>query len=373
MPRLRISQTVRGLLLAGVTALAQAQPQADEAMLAPWISWAEDVFKAPPAGSLEPELQLAAEQMERLAAERLRVQAPRWLAELRARHGEALAAPRLSQYLGQRMFNEIGIWHLQPLSPELTEAWIVATTDPRVCPMQSGRSWFSRQAHRWALLPAASRAAALENERHALARLGEPVELPARPVPGALEAATAMVERVRRQQAQPASPMPPVVARRILAEEPELEAANTVVRCALNQWWLREQLVHAGADRAARAAALQAFRFDWSPDVHDFNGKRSSQPAVAGQASEEDYPALARQQEITATVTVRVALDPSGRVMQAQVIERQVRVPGVEGRPLVYETALDAAALRRARGMKHAAPANEAAARRTLAMVFKLE
>ena len=120
---------------------------------------------------------------------------PRWLAELRERRGAALSPAQLNQYLAQRLFNEIGLWYLQPLPPELVEAWIVAATDPAFCPAESGPSWLGHRAHRWALLPMATRASLLQAERHAIERLGDALTPPERPATGALDDAAAMLGR----------------------------------------------------------------------------------------------------------------------------------------------------------------------------------
>lgn len=369
----RFRRVLWGLLTGAWLAAAQGQPASDEALLAPWLPWAVSTFRAPAPGSLEPDLQRAAEELSAQAQARIQASAPQWLADLRTRHGATLTPAAASQYLSQRLVNEIALWYLQPLSPALAEGWIIAATDPRFCKAPDGPSWFTRQAQRWSLLPPTLRAELLDGERAAITRLGEPGVAPARPMPGALEAATDMVERVRRQEGKPAVPMPPVVARRVLAEEPEVELLNLVLRCALNQWWLRERLAAAGTDAAARAAALEAFRFAWTPEGHDFTGLRSYRAREIADKPDETYPRYARQEEITGQVVVRVTLDARGRVTQARVVERRLRVPGLEGRPVAYETALDEAAMRRVRGMQHAPPAEGAKNERTLAMVFTLE
>ena len=170
--------------------------------------------------------------------------------------------------------------------------------------------------------------------------------------------------------------MPPVVARRLLAEqtdEMDIEILDLALRCALNQWWLRERLAQAGSDRQARAHALQAFQFDWSPDGNDFGGKRSNRAAATANAEDLNYPRYARQHELTGEVQVRFTVDARGQAAKARVVSRQLRVPGVDGRPVVFETLLDRAALHRLRGMAFAPPADGTAAERTVAFVFKLD
>jgi len=361
--------------MAACVSVARAQG-ADEALIQEWLPWAKASFKAPPAGTLAPELQRAAEEISSLAGARLDAVAPRWLAELRVRHGNGLPASQLGHYFAQRLSNEIGLWYLHPLPPELVEPWIAAATDPAFCPAEASGSWLARRAQRWDMLPAAARGALLQAERRAVLSLGDAPQPPPRPAAGALDAAAEMIGRVRRGQAQPAVPMPPVVARRILADrddEADIERLNRVLRCALNQWWLRERLAQVGDDRQARADALQAFRFDWSPDGNDFGGKRSDGAAETDSPEDAAYPRFARQHELTGEVLVRLTVDARGRPSKARVVDRKLSVPGVVGRPVVYETLLDRAALHRLRGVALAPPAGGVAAERTLAMVFKLD
>jgi TonB family protein len=326
------------------------QPEADVPGLRPWLSSIEARFRPPPAGVLDDELQQAAVEFSALALRRIAFQAPSWLAEMRQRLGPARPADELLGLLHQRLQHEEALWQLQPLSPELVEAWIAAATQPRFCIVGDGPSWYSRRVARWSLVPKAARPALLASERAAIARLGEALPAPARPVPGAIEAANEAMARVRQQGPRPRVPMTPILALRVLAKALPPEQLTLLDRCAMNQWWLRERLAHAAPDdAAARAAAWDAFRFDWIPNLQDFFGQRPPAIEADKTAADSAYPRLARQQEITGTVTVAVSVDDRGQVLRARVVERELRAPGVPGRPVAYETALDEAALAQVR------------------------
>lgn len=342
------------LVMAGLCGIGPAAAQAvapdDAELIERWRPSAERVFVPPPAGILDPQLQQAAEELSVLARQRVSAMAPQWLAELRTRIQPAPKPDRVYELLHQRLADELARWHLQPLTPALTEAWIAGVLQPAFCNFDNGPSWYSRQALRWSMLPLDARVALLESERAALSRFGQAPPVPPRPVPGAVEAAGEALERVRRQGPRPRVPMTPMLAYRVLAPGLALADLDLVKRCALNQWWLRERLAEAPKDdAAARAAALDAFRFDWLPELEDQYGERPPKKEAEGSEAADAYPRLARRAELTGTVTVRLRLDDRWRVREAHVVERDLRVPGLSGRPVAYETALDAAALAQAR------------------------
>lgn len=370
---LMASLLVTGGLGGPGTAMPQATVPTDAELIERWQPSADRVFQAPPAGILDAPLQQAAEELAALARQRVSVSAPVWLAELRARIQPTPKPDHLHELLHQRLADELARWHLQPLTPALTEAWIAAALQPAFCNFNNGPSWYSRQALRWSMLPLGAREALVESERAALLRFGQAPPVPARPVPGALEAAGEALERVRRQGPRPRVAMPPMLAYRVLAPGLAVADLDLVKRCALNQWWLRVRLAEAPTDdAAARAAALDAFRYDWLPELQDQYGERPPKKDTEGSELAHGYPSLARRVELTGTVTVRVRLDERWRVREAHVVERDLRVPGLAGRPVAYETALDGAALLQARDPARVV-FQPGKPERLLAFVFKLD
>jgi hypothetical protein len=373
-PGARARAAVAAFGAALMPVVAHAQPVAgDDALLQRWLGWVEPVFRPPVAGTLEPALQQTAEALSTLAIQRLTAQGPLWLAEWRARVQPAPDGSELASMLYLRMLNELALWHLQPLTPRATEAWITAAQHPRFCALDHAPSWYARQVLRWSLLPAADLAAVLEGERAALQRLGEAPQPPERPSPGALEAAAETMQRLRQQGTRPRVTMPPLLASGVLALDKPPAQLSLFERCALAQWGLRDRLAALPpGDAAARAAAWDAFRFDWMPDLQDHYGERPAPADPKGAEAPGAYPALARRHELTGTVTVEISLDAQQRVQQARVVARVLRMPGLAGRPVAFDGALDAAALAQARDparVRH--PPGKPV--RQLDFVFKLE
>lgn len=361
------------LVLVSTAAVGAQERDPDNRALADWLSMAKGAFDPPAPGTLPPELQQAAVRLSERAQARLDAEAPRWLADLRQRHGQEAHPWRMQLYLSQRLADELVRWYRQPLSDGLARAWTGAATKPGFCMVPDGTSWLSVRASRWTLIAPEVREALLKSEAEAVERLGTSPAVPDRPVPGAVEAAQERVVQVRLGRLQPTVPMPPMVARVLLAEERDLSAQHPALRCALNQWWLREQVALGGGDPAARAAALQAFFADLAPDVDDFTIRLFYVAGASGDAPSEGYPPLAQRQELTGSVLVRVSVDPAGRVERAQIVGRKLNVPGLSGRPLAFESLLDDAALRQARGHKAAASADGKPVQLTFEYVFRLE
>jgi hypothetical protein len=363
-------------LLAATWAQAQAPAAADAELLKRWVPAAQQWLQAPAPGKLEPALQQAVAEVTAVAQQRVAELAPGWLAQLRQDTSFKGPEGAVEAALWRRVVNELALWHLQPLSPALTEGWIAAATRPDFCALDTGEvSWMGRQLSRWSLLPADARAELLASERAAMARFGDAPTPPPRPVPGAMEAASAALDGLRRAAGpRPQVQIPPVLAYWAVAKAQPVAAQDPVVRCALNQWWLREQLARAApGDAAARARALLAFRYAWLPEAQDISGHRplkdtSGKPEPPG----IDYPTLARQQEVTGEVTVTASLDAAGVVRDARVTDRKLRAVGVPGRPVAFETLLDAAALAKARtpGVLNAPPQ---AGDYTVSFLFKLD
>jgi hypothetical protein len=368
----RLAMALLGWTLAAGSACAQPAA-ADVALLQRLQGWVDPVFEPPVEGRLDPALHKAAVELSALARQRVMEQAPLWLAELRARVQPEPEQPQLLSMLYLRLTHELALWHLRPLTPQATEAWLAAGQHPRFCALDHAPSWYARQVLRWSLLPAADAAAVVEGERKALALMGEAPMPPERPSPGMLEAAAEALQRLRQQGTRPRVTMPPMLAWHVLAPAKPLARLNLFERCALAQWGLRDRLASVRpGDAAARAAAWDAFRFDWMPDLQDHFGQRPPPADPKAAETAGGYPALARHHELTGTVTVQVTLDERQRVQRAQVVSRDLRMPGLVGRLVAFETALDAAALAQARD-----PARvrfePGKPERTLDFVFKLD
>jgi hypothetical protein len=167
-----------------------------------------------------------------------------------------------------------------------------------------------------------------------------------------------------------AAPMTPFLAGRVFARDRKPGKLDRWEQCARSQWWLQSQLAEQHADRRQ---ALAVYRYSMMPDVTDVvpEGFKPSSGPARNAAGTPDYPRTAIYFQVEGATTLKVSLDDQGKVLKAEVVAREIRVPGVRNkRPLAFETLFDDAAIELARQRTYAAGG---AREQSLNMTWKLE
>ncbi|MDP3225435.1 MAG: hypothetical protein Q8M96_20055 [Rubrivivax sp.] len=313
------------------------------------------VFSLPAKFETDPELRASVQKLVDAELPRMQGLLASWLDQER-QQAPAANVNRLSWRLRARVANEMAQWRLDLAGPRHEELLQQALMHPRACDWPKHTdSLLAVLVHQWRGVPAVNRAELLAAEATSLQRWGLPRgEMPRRPVPSADDIAAGAIDNLLQRQLQPAVPMPPVLAWRLLGDrDPVAERKGRQTRCVLQQWATALSLGQPG-DARAETAAL-ALRYGHSPMADLWWG--DSHPGVS---ASDGYPDLARSLEVEGTVQVAYSLDAKGQLQQALVERRDIRVPGTPGRRAVaLETLLDAASLARVADMTHAKPRPE--------------
>lgn len=276
----------------------------------------------------------------------------------------ALRGSALTQALLLRSVNELLIGFVESTGPAHDEAWLQAALAPTAC--QTHESLF--YARRIAIVqaaPAEVRPALLAAEQALLARWGTTrSDLPPRPANADLLAGAQAAAQLREGLPVTAAPMTPFLARMVFARDRRPDAPDRRERCAISQWWLQTQLAAPGTDRAK---ALQVFRYSLLPDVEELLPEQ----VKADTSGDSSYPRAARHFGVQGSTTVRARVDAQGQVQRAEVVARNIRVPGIrDHRPLAFEALLDGAALAKMRERRFSAQPEQEV---RLEFVWKLE
>lgn len=322
----------------------------DVAMVKSVVAWSKAALELPDDLVLEPALRDAVDQMVRDHVQRLRTLVPAWIAEERAAQQQpALRGEKLARPLYLRLMNEMAIATVESAGSAQDAAWLKAALAPAACKfLPSGL--FARRIAMIQAAPEDSRAALLAAEKELLSRWGQPrPALAPRPASSELVAAEHAVTQLRNGLPAAALPMAPFLAAQVFARGHAPGKPDRWEQCARSQWWLQSQLAD---DRADRAKALTVYRYSTMLDATDFipAGYKPKPNAPAADPGKPPYPRAANYFHVEGLVTIRVHLDGQGKATQAEVVARQVQVPGVHsGRVVAFETLLDDAALDYAR------------------------
>ena len=360
----RLKTALGSLLLCGGTALLPSTSVADpaipavQALLAAQdtelvnrvVDWNERNFELAEEMTLDQSLRDSAAQLVRVQAGRLRTLITAWLSEERAAaKGSDLESADLAQALYRRSINEMAIWSVESVGPAHDEAWLKAVLAPTACsslyPM-----YFARRIAMIQAAPMDVRPDLMAAEKELLSRWGTPRQgLPARPAAVELIAADSAITRLREGLPVTAAPMAPFLARRVFAQDRKPGKPDRWERCAKAQWWLQSQLADT---KTGRTQALTNYRYSTMLDANDFvpaGFKPKSEPTLRAEGKPV-YPHAASYFQVEGSTTLKVSTDEQGSALSAEVIAREIRVPGVrDNRPLAFEALLDDAALEFAR------------------------
>lgn len=313
------------------------------------VNWNHKQYKIPDDMVLDPALREAADGLLRGLQQRMQAEVTAWVAEERAASKRPNArAADLANGLHVRATNEMALLSVESAGAAYDEAWRAAALAPRACELVSAAP-FVRLVGLIQSAPQADRPVLIEALRELLSRWGTARQkLAARPSTTELAAADQAIARLRERLPVAAAPMSPVLAKRVFARD-RSAAVDRWERCARSQWWLRSQLEDGKTDPAQ---ALAVYRYSMMLDVRDLvPPSYRSKPRTGQQAQAKPaYPPVASYFMVEGTMTLDVRLDSQGKPVDAVVVARDIRVPGVRhNRPVAFETLLDEASVAFAR------------------------
>jgi hypothetical protein len=254
-----------------------------------------------------------------------------WAASDSARLSPTERVRDLGTRLAARYLNEMAMWHVDTAGADYEQRLLKAFASPALCAGYNELSDLERVARLANGLPANERQSLLADQGALLERWGtRRPELPMRPAATAKARGEATLKSLRDEHREGVPPMPPVLAW-MLTRSPN-RVATAQARCPLLQWWLQQELARPGADPHA---AFLALRYSDVPSLAE------SPPGSP------EYPRTARRYGVEGTVTVRGRVGPNG-LLDAEVVERRIRVAGVDQPVVAFETALDNPSLARA-------------------------
>jgi hypothetical protein len=320
--------------------------EADQTLVNQLVEWDKRAFDVPDDLALDEPLRDAATAMVQDHVARVRELLPAWIAQERAESRVPdLRGGALFQPIYRRLINEMAIWSVESGGPAHDDAWLKAVLAPKACsvlpPFHFGRRIAMIQA-----APVDVRPALLAAERQLLSRWGTKRQgLLPRPSATDLDAADQAITRIRAGLPVTAGPMTPYLAGQIFDRDRKPGPADRWQQCAKSQWWLASQLAGGKTDRTL---AIAVYRYSTMIDVHDFVPDSVIRKAAAARPTEgqQAYPPVAAHFNVEGSTTVQAETDDHGRLLKAQVISREIKVPGVrDNPPVAFETLLDAAAL----------------------------
>ena len=279
-----------------------------------------------------------------------------WQEELKA-EAPQLAADRVIA----RLYNEFAVWSLDSDGPAHDALVLKALQNETAChPLAEPVTELDQRLSRLRSLPPEALQQALAHERALLARWGQPRQA----IAASAFPVAQWLERVRKGDTAGLLPLPSTLRAYGPDARPgqrrEVSRARSLDRCLLNHWALRSELNRADAptDAAAQAKALARFRegvFIQLPELLWMSRESAGTPLK----SEDGYPELPKRFGVMGSVTLIVEIDAKGNLLDAQVYERQLKVPGIPAgvRPAAFEGLLDEASLVRARAQTYKAPA----------------
>lgn len=320
------------------------------------VAWSKSAFELPDDMALDPSLHEAVAPLVRDLQVRLRTLVPTWIAEERAAAKDPnLRGANLAEAMYLRSLNEMVLGFVESVGPAHDEAWLRAALAPGTC-RKLFPSYFARRIAMIQAAPIDVRPTLLAAEKELLARWGTVRQgLAPRPATAELVVAYQAVTRLREGLPVTAAPMTPFLAGQVFDRDRKPGKPDRWEQCATSQWWLQSQLAERNADRTR---ALAIYRYSTMPDVNDLvpEGVKSSSGPTRSADGKPGYPRAARYFQVEGATTLKVSLDDQGKVFKAEVVAREIRVPGVRNnRPLAFETLFDDAAIEFARQRTYSA------------------
>ena len=326
---------------------ARALQESQDAELVEHVfDWNEKSLELPENMNLDPSLRDAAVQLVRAQAQSRRAQIAAWVGEEHAASKDPnLRRAQLAHALLLRSINEMAIWSVESLGPAHDEVWTKAALVSTACASQYQNPFAQRVAMIQAA-PLDARPALLAGEKELLARWGTTRrELAPRPSVAQLTAADRAIARLGEGLPEKAAPMTPFLAGQVFARDRKAGKSDRWEQCAKSQWWFQSQLANSNVDRTQ---ALTVYRYSTMLDANEYVPaafKSKSEPTRLAEGKPM-YPRAALYFQVEGTTTVQVNIDDQGKALSAEVVARDLRVPGVRNnRPLAYESLLDDASL----------------------------
>lgn len=250
----------------------------------------------------------------------------------------------LQRSVSARFVNEIAWWRLESPGADYDDGMLGAVLRPGKCRFRDDREYFARQALLLQQVAPSKWQVALTGERELLARWGKPrLGVPDRPFPSLAQQEDAAIACIRAGQESRESAMPPVLASRLLVERitasMRAESAR-FINGGCREPWPQRTLARMRRSSPTRYAmvpiAPEWLRMPEAPAA----GKRTSTP--------DRYPRFAGYFGVERTLTLKITTDLDGHFKHAVVVDRDITVPGVSGRPVAFEIVLDEASIARA-------------------------
>ena len=343
-------------LLSATTVQAQTgastTAQAQRNIVTSTLDMARGVFALAGDLKIDPALRTSLEALAQEHVSRLEPVIRSWVEDAY----RTTSTPSPARRVRERFDNELSLHTVDSPGPEYDLVMAAAYHHVAACQTMTGRSFFARRALFIQQVPPAQRKIALDGERVLLERWGVPrTDLPARPVPSLVEREDALIAGIESGTADPDPALPPNLAHTLFNERKR--DLSDGQQCSLHEWGFAQALASgrspADALRDFRYALVRAIRFAGPPPL----------PADTKEPAPGDYPRLAAFHGVEGTVTVQFRRNAAGQLGRPAIIERVITVPGVPGRPVLFETLLDEATLvraaERARGASSAPASSE--------------
>jgi hypothetical protein len=378
-----LSSTICGLALLALTGPASAGPltvqdllaEEDRSLIAQMVEWDKAIFSLPDDLVLDEDLRQAAKKMANEHLALAKTQWPRWIEQVRKAAGDPnLRIRAIWPSIFARAINEWTILWLDSGGPAQDEAWLSAALTPQACRVvPDAPAYFARRIAMIQAAPPDARPALLAGERELLSRWGSKRKsLPPRPATADLGAADRAIKLMRAGLPHSAEPMSPFLARQVFSQTRAASNPDRFELCARNQWWLASQLA---GKKVSRTDALNQYRYAALFDVRYFvpaNILRKSTTEPTAEDKRPAYPPAASFFMVQGLTKMQVEADEQGRFVQAVVIARDIKVPGItDNPPVAFEMLLDGAAVEHAKQQHSASP--KTAGKYQFDLIWKLD
>ena len=312
-------------------------------------------FALSPAWQPDPAFKAAVADIAAAHIKRVSALIPDWVAEERASSRKPLTHYELTFRLSRRQVNEIALTSLESAGEAHDEAWLAVYSRPAACNAPPNVDGFAARMAMLEELPKEQRDAALAGERALLLRWGTVRGgLPQRSAASVEMQVAQKIGQIKAGGKRDSPPMSPQLAFLLLTRTDESPLYRKD-RCAVARWWLSMQ---PAGDASARRKVLDELRYTTMFGIADRD--YSERDSAAKPDLVASYPPLATRYHVEGLITLKLSIDAEGKLQRAEVLRRDIQVPGIRGnRPVAFETLLDAAAVARAASNRYAKPAPE--------------
>ena len=357
----RVARTMIVALVAALLSPLVPAQQAAEAQVARQqtvaylVGWLKSMLELRDDLQIDASLRQSLESMASGHQARMKPVFEQWVAD-RARN--LAAGPNYADELQRRVLpmfmNEMALWRLETPGAAYDEVLAPVFARSRHCHDRDGKSYFAKVALLLQDVPPEHRQVMLEGERVLFSRWGTArATLPARPVPSLREREEAVVAVMRDGGELSGPALPPILAFSLLVENDREPDMSPDLSCALHAWGLRHALA---TGSLTRSEAINAYRFAMEPPTAEWMPMPSGARDRPKSAGPDAYPPVAATYDVQGSVTLRIVLDAEGRFKRASVVRRDIRVGGIPGRAVAFETLLDEGSIARAAVVKYPKP-----------------